>query len=181
MPDEDEVLAQGAGAIGQLRSMGVPYADLFSPLHDDALAGALRRLTVRTHGASLGARDVEMVAPPIYGRYLLVYSTDVGVDQRRFALRHGMGHVAAGHVGATTLLTARADSAEPAERVADLFALADLVPFWELADLRRARASWATLRSHVARSIAHYTVGWPPDRISDRATTRVALYRARGV
>ncbi len=181
LPDEDGVLAGTAAAIAQLRSMGVPYADVFSPLHDDALAAALRRLTVRTHGESLGTRDVEMVAPPLYGRYLLVYSTDVGADQRRFALRHGMAHVAAGHVRPTAFLTSRADPADPAERVADLFALADLVPFWEIGDLRRSHASWSAVRAYIGRALAHFTVRWTTERIIDRAATRVALYRELGL
>jgi hypothetical protein len=174
--EDDDVLQAVAGAVRQLQRMGIGYDDLFSPLPDETLDAALRRLTIRASGHALGTETLEVVTPPLYGRYLLLWSSDVDADRRRFALRHGMGHVAAGHVTAPRFLTADGDWMSPDERVADLFALADLVPFHHVAALRRGN-SWRVVRAEVAALVRMHTLAWPDERVDDRASMRVALYR----
>lgn len=171
-----DVLHAVAHAVRQLQRLGLGYDDLFSPLPDEALDAALRRLTIRATGHTLGTETVELVTPPLYGRYLLLWSTDVDADRRRFALRHGMGHVVAGHVTAPRFLTADGDWMSAEERVADLFALADLVPFHQVAALRRG-GSWRAVRAEVAALVRMHTHAWPAERVEDRAAMRVALYR----
>jgi hypothetical protein len=174
-----DVLHAVADAVRQLQRLGLGYDDLFSPLTDEALGAALRRLTIRASGHALGTgpnAPLELVTPPLYGRYLLLWSTDVDADRRRFALRHGMGHVAAGHVTAPRFLTADGDWMSADERVADLFALADLVPFHQVASLRRG-GSWRAVRAEVASLVRIHTHAWPAERVDDRAAMRVALYR----
>ena len=175
-----DVLAAVADAVRQLQRLGIGYDDLFSPLTDEAMDAALRRLTIRASGHALGTGTLELVTPPLYGRYLLLWSTDVDADRRRFALRHGMGHVAAGHVTAPRFLTAAGDWMTADERVADLFALADLVPFHQVSALRRGN-SWRVVRTEVAALVRMHTHEWPDERVDDRAAMRVALYRELGL
>ena len=179
LPDED-VVRDATVAVRQLQRLGIGYDDLFSPLPDDALAAAMRRLTIRASGHPLGREALEAVTPPLYGRYLLVYSTDVDVDRQRFALRHGMGHVAAGHVSAVSFLSSTAEHMAPEERVADLFALADLVPYHAVAALKRG-GGWRAVRDEIARLVRLYTLDWPEERVRDRAMLRVEMYRVEKI
>lgn len=178
------VVEDTARAIEQLHRLGIAYAYLFSPLHEDGLATALRRLTILARGEHIGRVDLEVVTPPVFGRHVMVYSTDVSPPQRAFAQRHGMGHVAAGHVTEVSYLTSRNDFMRHEERVADLFALADLVPGWkleELAQLRRGRPRWTLVHGDVCKELHRLTVDWPEQRLLDRSLLRIALYRDRGI
>jgi hypothetical protein len=180
---DEDVLRAVADAVRQLQRLGIGYDDLFSPLTDESLHDALRRLTIRASGHRLGTgtdAPLELVTPPLYGRYLLLWSTDVDADRRRFALRHGMGHVVAGHVTTPRFLTAGGEWTTPAERVADLFALADLVPFHHVGALRRG-GSWKAVRGEVSALARLHTLDWPRERVDDRAAMRVALYRELGL
>ena len=174
------VLEATRRAIAQLHAMGISYADVFSPLPEHTLRDALRRLTVRVRDEPLGRRELEAVSPPVFGRYAMLVSTDLDAAQRGFAMRHGMGHVVAGHVTTVNFLRAQADAMAPEERVADLFALADVAPFWTLGDLRRARAGWRAITDTIAATIRAHTIAWPAERVRDRAGLRVALYREYG-
>lgn len=174
---DDAVLTATALAIRNVQAQGILYADLFSPLHDDGLQDALRRLTIRTRGESLGVQDIEAVSPPVYGRYLMLYSTDVDENRRRFALRHGMGHVAAHHVSEVAYLSNRNEHMSHDERVADLFALADLFPWCDIARLRQQRSGWRAIEHSIVHLIRRLTIGWPDDRVADRASLRILLFR----
>lgn len=174
-----EVLDATRRAIGQLHAMGIFYADVFAPLHDDALVAAMRRLTIRVRAEPLGPDAAEAVAAPFLGRYPLLYSSDLDDARRHFALRHGMGHVVAGHVSDDHPLRTRDDADTHEERVADLFALADLAPFWLVEQLRRG--GWRATTQALCRTIRRHTIAWPDDRVLDRAALRVALYRDHGV
>ena len=176
-----EVLGTVARAIEQLQARGILYGDIFSPLHTDGLRDVARRLTVNVRYAELGERDLEAVVSPAYGRYVMVVSSDVDEARRSFALRHGLGHVAAGHVTEISFLRSLEERNEwntREERVADLFALADVVPWYMLEELRRARTSWGAIRQWLCRTIRRHTIDWPEDRVHDRATLRIALFRA---
>jgi hypothetical protein len=78
---------------------------------------------------------------------------------------------------------ALASPAPPAlARLADTVALADLVPFWQVGDLRRrGRLGWRALAEHVGASAAHLAGDWEPARAADRGALRAALYRAHGL
>lgn len=175
------VLHETWSTIESLHARRIAYADVFSPLHDDGLRDVLRRLTIYARGESLGSQDVEAVAPPAYhGRYVLLYSTDIDDRRRAFAVRHGMGHVAAGHVSEISYMSNRQDRDDfmrHEERVADLFALADLIAFWRLDELRKQRLGWRAVSHEVCRVIRQHTLDWPEARVHDRARLRIALYR----
>lgn len=181
LADDLAVVGSVAAAIERLHRMQIGYAHLFSPLHDEGLAQAMRRLTISVRGAPIGTRDLEVVTPPIYGRYHLLYSTDVPVTCRRFAKRHGMGHVIGGHVTEVSYLSSRNDFMTYEERSADLFALADLFPAWQIEELRRARVGWRAVAHAISRAIRRFTLEWPEQRVGDRAALRIALYRLKGL
>jgi len=175
------VVAEVLRVFESLSKRNILYGDIFSPLHDDGLREVARRLTIRVDCASLGEQDVEVVMPPVFGRYVMVISTDVNDRRRSFALRHGIGHVAADHVTDVAFLRnhdERNAYMAHEERVADLFALADVVPWYMLGEHRKARTGWGAIRQVLCRVIREHTVDWPEERVLDRAELRLALYRS---
>jgi hypothetical protein len=178
--DDVSVCRDVAAALRNLQSRGIPYADIFSPLPDDRLAEAMKRSAVLLRVDQLGEKDQELVTPPIYGRYIMTISKTLDPRRRGFATRHGFGHVVAGHVSEVAFLSTERDWMTHEERVADLFALADVVPFWLLNDLRKSRTSWGAIKQMISRTIRQYTIGWSEARVFDRATLRITLYRQHG-
>lgn len=174
------VVQEVARAIEGLHARGLGYAEIFSPLHDDGIADVVRRNTILLRSDELGEGVHEVVTPPAFGRYVMTISTQLDIPRRRFAIRHGLGHVVAGHVEELAFLSSLRDWDTHEERVADLFALADLAPFWMLDDLRKARSSWGGLRQALCRILRTHTVDWPEARVADRADLRLALYRSKG-
>jgi hypothetical protein len=179
--DVDVVVATAAAIATLQQRMGIAYADLFSPLHEGGIRDALRRLTIYSRGEPLGIRDLEAVSPPVFGRYALIFSTDVDSRRQAFAIRHGMGHVVCGHVTEPTYMSERNNHMLHQERVADLFALADLFPAHMIESLRDSRSSWRAIRHALTRSIRHHTINWPEHRVDDRSELRLALYRTHGI
>ncbi|MGZ8494087.1 MAG: hypothetical protein ACXWZS_17925, partial [Gemmatirosa sp.] len=173
-------LDEAVRVIRTLQGAGAGYDDLFAPVHDDALEGLLRRFTLAVHEAPLGATCAVVVTPALYGRAVLVRSAQASADQRRVALRTALAHAAAGHVREERPLPAPAPPHE--RRVAALVALADLVPYFQLAHgRRRARLGWRALADDVARQAARLAGDWPWAWTCDVARLRVALYRRDGL
>jgi hypothetical protein len=167
--------------VRRVQATGAGYADLFSPLHDDALADVLTRFDVRVHQARLDDGGTFVVTPRIHGRHLLVAAREGDVYRRAFASRQALGLVLGD--AATESAVASSDASWPslAHRAADLFALADVAPFWQIHDLRRARLGWAAVTDAMAGAVRAHTTGWSAERVRDRAGLRVALYRTYGV
>lgn len=180
-PEDVAVFDEVEDALRHIRRVGVPYADIFSPLGEQAFDDAMRRLTVTVREEPLGRVELEAVMPPVFGRYVMIISRDVDKPRRGFARRHGAGHVAAGHVSEIAFLSNARDYRSRQERVADLFALIDLVPWWSLDEGRRRRLTWRELRQDLCQTIRYYTLDWPEDRVLDRADLRLTLYRTRGL
>lgn len=179
--DDAGVARDVAAALANLQARGIGYADIFSPLPDEQLVDAMKRSAVLLRVDKLGTKDQELVTPPIYGRYIMTVSKSLDRRRRGFAARHGFGHVVAGHVSQVTFLSSERDWMTHEERVADLFALADVVPFWLISDLRKSRTSWRAVKHMITRTIRQYTIDWSEGRVDDRATLRVTLFRAHGL
>jgi hypothetical protein len=157
---------------------GSGYDGLFAPIHDDALDTLLRRSTIAVRPAALGATSACIVTPPLYGRHLVVSSTEATPDQRRVALRRALAHVLCAHVGEFTPLPFPAPAA--IERTADVFALADLIPFWQVHEWRRAgRLGWRAAMREAARIAVALAPDWDATRAADAGRLRVLLYRER--
>ena len=180
--DEDRAAVDLALAcVRRVQETGAGYADLFSPLHDDALLAALARLDVRVHEAPLADGGAFVVTPRIHGRHLLVCAAAGDVYRRAFARRQALGLVLAGALDELPATNTDAGATARPHRAADLFALADVAPFWQIHDLRRARLGWAAVTDAMAVAVRSQTTGWSTDRVRDRAALRVALYRKHGV
>lgn len=93
---------------------------------------------------------------------------DQSPRDRAFAIRHGLGHVLGGHVADFGYSAAADDWDCHEEAVADLFALADLLPDREM----NADPEW------LAGEISLLAPDWPHDRVFDRTALRLALWRA---
>jgi hypothetical protein len=66
--------------------------------------------------------------------------------------------------------------------VADAAALADLVPFWQVADLRRrGRMGWRAIAAEVARAARAIAGDWAEGRAAACAELRTALFRHHGL
>jgi hypothetical protein len=164
--------------VRELQRTAPGYDDLFAPLHDDALADLLARHALAVHlapGVPAGTRFV--LTPPLLGRRRLVLSAGATADQRRLAVRTALAHCAAGDGGVIP-----SPAPEAAAGVADAAALADLVPFWQVADLRRrGRMGWRAIAAEVARAARAIAGDWPEWRAAARAELRTALFRHHGL
>jgi hypothetical protein len=149
-------------------------------VHDDALDELLRRNTAAVRPAAFGASSACVVTPPLFGRHLVVISADAPADQRRVALRRALAHVLCGHVGEVAPLPLPEPPA--VSRAADVFALADLVPFWQVHEWRRgARLGWRAVAAQVARAAASLAPDWDAARSAEAGRLRVLLYREQGL
>ncbi len=156
------------------------YDDLFAPLHDEALSVMLRRAAAAVRGVALGGTSGCVVTPPIYGRHLVLCDAESTGDSRRLALRRALAHIACGHVGEHAALPF--PEPPPAARAADLFALADLVPFWQIHEWRRgARLGWRRVMQEVAAHAAALAGDWDAARADEAGRLRVLLYREHGL
>lgn len=179
--EDGSVIREVAEAIRRLQRRGIPYADIFSPLVDEKLAVSLRQAHILCRVDEMGNMEQELLTPPIFGRYVMTISKALDPRQRAFAMRHGFGHVMAGHVAEITFLSTSRSWLTHEERVADLFALADVIPFWLIEDLKRGMTGWRPLRKWIHKTVGHHTVGWTDGRLDDRATLRIGLYRNEGI
>ncbi|MDF1505696.1 hypothetical protein, partial [Roseisolibacter sp. H3M3-2] len=178
--DAERAVDEAARVVAALQAAGAGWDDLFAPVHDDAVAALLRRHVLAIHEAPLGATAACVVTPPLYGRGIVVLSSQAGPDQRRVALRAALAHASAGHVREEAPLAAPAPTHEA--RVGALVAVADLVPFWQVAHARgRARLGWARIAEDVARQAAALAGDWPWAWTTEIAALRVALYRRAGL
>lgn len=171
------LVADAAALVRELQQTAPGYDGLFAPLHDDALADLLARHALVVHAAAgvpTGTRFV--LTPPLFGRRRLVYSALATADQRRLAVRAALAACAAGCAGEDAPLASPAPRATA--RLTELVALADLVPFWQLTDLRRrGRLGWRALAGHVATLAAGLVGDWAAERCADRGMLRVLLFR----
>jgi hypothetical protein len=120
-----------------------------------------------------------MVMPPVDGVNIIVVNSATDRMTADFRVRHELAHVLAGEVEEPTFLDE--ESAEWSERVADLFALADLVPGREIARARRGRRPWREVAQVVSDFARYFGGEWEPGRLEDRVRLRLVLYRTQGI
>ncbi|GJG87473.1 hypothetical protein tb265_26540 [Gemmatimonadetes bacterium T265] len=178
----DATLVDAAAALVRALQRAAPgYDGLFAPLDDAGLDDLLRRHGIAVHALDdLPAGSRAVLTPPFFGRYRLLRAGTATADQRRFTARVALVHLLAGHVGETAPLPSPAPLA--LARLADLVALADLVPFWQLSDARRrGRLGWRALAEDAARHAAALAGDWDARRAVDRGALRVALFRTHAL
>jgi hypothetical protein len=122
-----------------------------------------------------------VAVPGVMGKVLVVLNSHEPAEHS-FVLRHEMKHVLAEEVTAEAMyLTGDASEMDWAERTADLFALADLVPGHFIRLARRRARRFAPLLEEVREAVAEYAGGWSEGRLNDRAYLRMRLWLDHGV
>jgi len=122
----------------------------------------------------------EIVWPPVCGRHLMFVERHQLPGERRFAIRHGLAHVVAGHVDEISFARDGHDWRGFEESVADCFALADLLPDRVIREVQGAGLSPLESNRWVQGEIWRYVPNWPDARIQDRADLRMALLGMSG-
>lgn len=117
----------------------------------------------------------EIVWPPVCGIHIMHLAKGQPYVERRFAIRHGLGHVLAGHAMERVW---RQEGSSMEEAVADLFALADLLPDRELAHIVDADVSEMMIRAHLMGRVLEHAPNWTPDKVLERVSLRWALWLA---
>lgn len=178
--DDDAVLAAAVRLVGRAREVVGSYAGPVAPVRTDQVAHLLNASDCHVEVFPFQSDTVAMALPPCGGVYPILVNRAAEQTDRFFALRHELAHVLAGDVDGAVFLANEGYMA-PEERVADLFALADLVPAWWIGEVRRGRAPWREVKRQIALAVAEYAESWPAQRFGDRAELRLRLYREHGV
>lgn len=156
---------------------GILYASHdWSPLSDLTLALLLRRAGISWSYAPLDG-VAEIVWPPVCGVYHLQLEREQTPGERRFATRHGLAHVLAGDVDGVSWADTDHDWPSREETIADLFALADLIPDRMIEEWRVAGFTRPEQHVRLRCEIQRYCPAWPDARIEQRARQRYQLRR----
>ena len=173
--DDAYVLSAALRVIRNAQLIEPGYAGPFSPVRTDQLSGLLARTGCHVEVFAFQSATVAMTLPRCAGVYPILLNRGAERTDRVFALRHELAHVLAGDVE-TALYLSDEGFMSAEERVADLFALADLVPGWWI-DWVSGDAPQGELGEEVAQAIAEFAEGWTGERAIDRARLRLRLYR----
>ena len=120
--------ADVAALVARCHELGVAYATYeWSPLSDITLGLLLKRAGIQWRYFAL-EHIGQIVWPPVCGIHLLQVNHQQSRVARRFALRHGLPHVLAGHVSDLTFPHDGHHWSTPEEELADAFAFGDLIP-----------------------------------------------------
>jgi len=170
-----ELRADVARLVKCCHELGVLYAsDDWSPLSDITLGLLLRRAGIQWRYCELEHAG-EIVWPPVCGIHLLQLDRYQPRLERRFALRHGLAHVLAGHVADLTYAHDGHHWENPEEQLADAFALADLIPDRMLREVKAVGFRGPHLKRWVRAQISRYAPGWPDGRVGDRTETQLSV------
>jgi Zn-dependent peptidase ImmA (M78 family) len=178
--DDDAVLAAACRLVERARETVGGYAGKLAPARTDQVSILLGAANCHVEVFPFQSDTVAMVLPQCAGVYPILINRSAEETDRFFALRHELGHVLAGDVDGPVFL-AHEGYMSPAERVADLFALADLVPGWWIGEVRRGRTPWREVKRQIALAVAQYAEAWPPQRFGDRAELRLRMFREHGL
>lgn len=174
------VVAAAARLVEAARGADAAYAGGLAPVRTDQVAALMTAAGCHVEVFPFRSATVAMTLPKCGGVYPVLVNRAAERTDRFFALRHELAHVLAGDAERAVFL-ADEGFMSAAERTADLFALADLVPGWWIAEVRRGRAPWRKVRAEIAMAVAEYAADWPPQRFADRAELRLRLYRDVGI
>ena len=178
--ERERTLAGAARLIRSAQRLEAEYAGAGAPVGAAQLDRLLRGSGCHVESYPFASDAVAMLLPRCDGAYPVLLNQNAERGERSLALRHELAHVLAGDADGALFLPGEGYMA-PEERAADLFALADLVPGWWMAELRAAGEPWRTVLAEVTAAMADFSARWPTDRVRDRAMLRLRLWAARGV
>ncbi len=156
------------------------YAGPFAPVRTDQLARLLAAHACHVETFPFQSQTVAMTLPRCGGVYPILVNRLADRADRLFAFRHELAHVINGDCESAVYLAEEGFTVHP-ERVADLFALADVVPGWWIRSLRRGGLPWSSVRLEVGAAVGEFAGTWPEARRRDRVALRLKLYRERGI
>jgi hypothetical protein len=178
--DDAGVLDAARRLVAGARAVVPSYAGPVAPVRTDQVGELLAAAGCHVEVFPFQSDTVAMVLPRCGGVYPVLINRAAEQTDRFFALRHELGHVLNGDVDGAVFL-ADEGYMSGAERAADLFALADLVPGWWIAEVRRGRTAWREVKKQIALAVAQYAESWPAQRFGDRAELRLRLWREHGI
>ena len=175
------VLDQVVGLIERTRSLVGPYeyAGSGAPIGTAQICELAEKLGCELHYFAFQSEAFDMALPPVQGANLIFVDSRTQRSDQALTVRHELAHVLTGEVAEPTYLTA-ADTLSHSERVADLFAVADLVPTWYVRQLRGRRRPWKHTELEIKQAFRELTEGWSEQRLNDRARLRLLLFREHG-
>jgi hypothetical protein len=178
--DEERILAATERLVTAARGVLEDYAGTYAPVRTDQLSELLRGTGCHVEVFAFQSDTIAMTLPRCMDVYPVLVNRSAERTERVFAFRHEVAHVLAGDVEGAVFLADDGYMAVP-ERIADLFALADLVPGWWIADVRKGQTPWRRVKAEIALAVAEYAECWPAERLVDRVELRLKLFRERGI
>lgn len=178
--DIPRVICTAARLVAAARESVGDYAGPLAPVRTDQVAALLAAAGCHVEVFPFRSDTVAMTLPKTAGVYPVLVNRAAERTDRFFALRHEVAHVLAGDTEGAVYL-ADEGCMTACERAADLFALADLVPGWWIAGVRRGRTPWREVLREIRLAIETYAGRWPARRLDDRAALRLRLWRERGI
>lgn len=182
----DTVVHDAARVIEAVRRYLPFYAGDFAPARTDQISELLKRsgcalqifpFPLDEDGQPI---DAAFVMPLLNGVNIICVDQAAPRKDRQYAIRHELTHVFADEVREMTYLSDR-DYMSASERLADLVALADLVPGWFIRMLRRAGEGWDSVGKEVRGYVLDYADDRPQQWAADRAELRLRLFRDSGI
>lgn len=162
------------------REIAPDYARRSAPVGSYVVSQLLRAKSCTLTFADLDESCAGLTLPAVSGVYTVVINNDESAADAVVTIRHELGHVMAGDVDEPTFMDDH--DLSWTERVADLFALADVIPAGMIRNwMAPGRPRWAQLTRDIAGLVAGFAPGWSERRTADRARLRVLLYRERGI
>jgi hypothetical protein len=168
-----------AKLVAAAREIEPDYARRSAAVGSHCIAKLLRDTNCTLTFARLDDDCAGMTLPRVGGLYTVVINRNDQAVDTWVTVRHELAHVLRGDVDEPTFL----DGEEMGwtERLADTFALADVLPAWEIRAWRRGGRPWREVVEAVAQYVSEFAPGWPERRAMDRARLRLTLYRTQGI
>jgi hypothetical protein len=117
-----------------------------------------------------------MAFPQLEGMHPIFVDAASTRSDQQLTVRHEIAHRLMGEVSQPTYL-ANGDRWSFSERVADVFAIADLAPTEWMKWVRGYRRPWDHVTLDVQSAFRNLTTAWPDRILHDRARLRVLLFR----
>ena len=170
--DERLVVGAAAHSLKRARELCPLYAGDAAPLHDEQVADIIRQAGATTHTFAF-ASSAGAIGLDFGGRAQIAFNSNATAAQRSLGVRHELRHLLEDeiHNPVGPVFMSETGYMSHAERAADLFALADLIPAWTLRRLRSGKE----IARDVLQSVAEYGEPWGDQWVADRARLRVLL------
>lgn len=179
--DSRNVVDEAAGLIRRARTIIPNYAGARAPAGTWEISKLASEIACEVFYYPFQSSDSGQAFPEILGICPVFIDNAVPATAQMLFVRHELGHRLRGDQREEPVMLNRGDTAGHAERVVDLFAVADLVPTWLMKQLRGGRRPWKSVSLEVALAFRELTDGWGDIRVRDRAALRVQLYREHGI